>query len=92
MTPPARTITPDRRIRLERTFQATLEDVWQLWTTKEGIESWWGPEGFSVQVRTLDLRPGGLLQYAMTATAPSLSPWSCRSIDTPGDHQMANAS
>jgi len=42
--------------------------VWELWTTKEGIESWWGPEGFSVTVRDLDLRPGGELHYAMTAT------------------------
>jgi uncharacterized protein YndB with AHSA1/START domain len=42
--------------------------VWELWTTKDGIESWWGPEGFSVTVRELDLRPGGDLNYAMTAT------------------------
>lgn len=59
-----------RRITLERTFQASLEDVWDLWTTKEGIESWWGPDGFSVTVRTLDLRVGGELRYAMIASAP----------------------
>jgi len=59
-----------RKVTLERTFTATIEDVWELWTTKEGIESWWGPEGFTVQVRSLDLRPGGELAYAMTATAP----------------------
>jgi len=38
-------------------------------TTAEGIESWWGPDGFSVKVRTLDLRVGGQLHYAMIATA-----------------------
>ena len=59
-----------RRITLERTYKASLQDVWDLWTTKEGIESWWGPDGFSVKVRKLDLRPGGELHYAMTATAP----------------------
>jgi uncharacterized protein YndB with AHSA1/START domain len=41
-----------------------------LWTTKEGIQSWWGPGGFRVTVRKLDLRPGGELQYAMTAIDP----------------------
>lgn len=61
---------PRRRIVIERTFDASLEDVWALWTTKEGIESWWGPDGFSVTVRSIDLRPGGELRYAMTATAP----------------------
>lgn len=59
-----------RRVTLERTFNASIQDVWDLWTTKEGIESWWGPEGFAVDVAKLDLRPGGELTYAMTATAP----------------------
>ena len=59
-----------RKVTLERTFRAPIRRVWELWTTKAGIESWWGPEGFSVQVQKLDLRPGGELLYAMTATAP----------------------
>lgn len=58
------------RITLERTLRAPVGEIWALWTTKEGFESWWGPDGFSVTVRSLDLRPNGLLRYAMTATAP----------------------
>ena len=54
---------------IERTYAASLEDAWQLWTTKAGIESWWGPEGFEVTVTALDLKPGGELVYLMTATA-----------------------
>ena len=52
---------------LERTFEASIDEVWDLWTTKDGIESWWGPDGFAVKVHKLDLRPGGELLYAMTA-------------------------
>jgi uncharacterized protein YndB with AHSA1/START domain len=59
-----------RRVSIERTFNGTVEDVWELWTTKQGIESWWGPDGFSVKVRRLDVRLGGELLYAMTADAP----------------------
>jgi uncharacterized protein YndB with AHSA1/START domain len=59
-----------RRITIERSYTASIEDVWNLWTTREGIESWWGPDGFTVKVRKLDLRAGGELHYAMTATAP----------------------
>ena len=59
--------TSQRRITLERTWRATLEEVWALWTTKDGIEAWWGPEGFRGEVRSLDLRPGGRLRYAMIA-------------------------
>jgi uncharacterized protein YndB with AHSA1/START domain len=58
-----------RRITLERIYQAPIEDIWELWTTKEGIESWWGPDGFTVVVHKLDLRAGGELRYAMSATA-----------------------
>lgn len=57
-------------LRIERTFKAPVERLWALWTTKKGIESWWGPEGFSTKVRTLELRPGGEFEYAMTASAP----------------------
>jgi uncharacterized protein YndB with AHSA1/START domain len=61
-----------RRITMERTFEAPIEDVWELWTTKEGIESWWGPEGFTVTVHAIDLRVGGELRYQMRATAPEI--------------------
>ena len=60
---------PRNKITLERTYQASLGDVWELWTTAEGIESWWGPDGFAVKVEALDLRPGGTMRYAMTAVA-----------------------
>lgn len=63
---------PASRITLERTFRASLAEVWALWTTAEGIASWWGPEGFTVTVQHLDLRPGGALYYTMVATAPEM--------------------
>jgi uncharacterized protein YndB with AHSA1/START domain len=56
-----------RRIALTRVLRATPTEVWEMWTTVAGIESWWGPDGFRVEVRRLDLRPGGELRYAMIA-------------------------
>ncbi|HEY2327074.1 MAG TPA: SRPBCC domain-containing protein [Gaiellaceae bacterium] len=56
--------------RLERTYPATAERIWELWTTPAGIESWWSPDGFSVSVDVLELEPGGALVYTMTATGP----------------------
>jgi uncharacterized protein YndB with AHSA1/START domain len=57
---------------IERTYAASISEVWDLWTTKDGIQSWWGPEGFEVTVTSIDLRPGGHLLYQMTATAPQM--------------------
>jgi uncharacterized protein YndB with AHSA1/START domain len=59
------------KIVIERSYEASIEDVWELWTTPEGIESWWGPDGFSVKVHVLDLRAGGEMRYAMTAVEPA---------------------
>ena len=59
-----------KMIRIERTYPTSAEEVWRLWTTSDGIESWWAPDGFKCEVRTLDLRPGGELVYAFTATGP----------------------
>ena len=63
-------MTTPATITIQRTYDAAMDDVWEMWTTKEGIESWWGPEGFTVTVQTLQLRPGGRLVYTMTATGP----------------------
>jgi uncharacterized protein YndB with AHSA1/START domain len=70
MTPPATPMPARGRFSIERTYTASLNDAWALWTTSAGIESWWGPEGFDVSVISLDLRPGGALIYRMTATGP----------------------
>ena len=62
--------TPSNTIGIERTYPTSAEEVWRLLTTEKEIESWWAPDGFKVEVRKLELRPGGELLYAMTATAP----------------------
>lgn len=57
-------------IVLRRSLTVPPERVWELWTTAEGIGSWWAPDGFTTTVDELDLRPGGALDYTMTATGP----------------------
>ena len=49
-----------RKIILERTYRARVEDVWALWTTT---------------VLNIDLRPGGEWRYSMAATAPDTMAW-----------------
>lgn len=58
------------KIVVERTYRAAVEELWDLWTTKDGFESWWGPEGFRVEVHALEARVGGLLHYDMIADSP----------------------
>jgi uncharacterized protein YndB with AHSA1/START domain len=63
-------MTERPKLSLERTFDASPEEVWELWTTKDGAEAWMGPDGFTVSISEMDVRPGGEMVYAMTAVAP----------------------
>ena len=57
-------------IVVERTYRAAPQELWALWAEKDGFESWWGPQGFRVEVGELDARLGGVLAYDMIADAP----------------------
>lgn len=60
------------KLVIERTYRASARDIWDLWTTKEGFESWWGPQGFRVEVHELDARVGGALRYDMIAASAEM--------------------
>ena len=64
------TAAPQAIVVVERVYRAPVEDLWALWTTKAGFESWWGPEGFRVEVHALEARADGVLEYDMIADAP----------------------
>lgn len=55
---------------IERTYAAKPEELWELWTTKGGFESWWGPQEFRADVHTIEPRQGGALHYDMVANSP----------------------
>ncbi len=52
---------------ISREFDAPRDLVWRSWTEAERLRQWWGPKGFIVHTCKVDLRPGGLFHYGMTA-------------------------
>ncbi|HZZ68478.1 MAG TPA: SRPBCC domain-containing protein [Phenylobacterium sp.] len=70
---------------IERTYRAAVEELWALWATKDGFESWWGPEGFRVEVHRLEPREGGALEYDMIADAPEMVA-AMRQMGRPASH------
>jgi uncharacterized protein YndB with AHSA1/START domain len=72
---------------IERTYRARVEELWELWTTREGFESWWGPEGFRVEVYTLEPHVGGKLHYNMIAHAPEQLA-AMRQLNRPPSHEV----
>jgi uncharacterized protein YndB with AHSA1/START domain len=72
MIPDVSTLPQGETFTMTRRFRADLSELWALWTTARGIESWWGPPGFAVTVQGIDLRAGGMLHYTMTAQRPEM--------------------
>jgi uncharacterized protein YndB with AHSA1/START domain len=58
----------DPEFAFEHDFEALRDLVWKAWTEPDRLAKWWGPAGFEMCVRGLDLRPGGLFHYSIQAT------------------------
>lgn len=64
-------------VKIERVFDAPIQDVWQMWTDPELFRKWYGPKGMSVPVAEMDVRVGGTRKICMEMTSPerSMSMW-----------------
>jgi uncharacterized protein YndB with AHSA1/START domain len=62
------TTPSDREIVLTRTFDAPRNLVFEAWTRPELLKLWFGPQGSSLVVCDIDLKPGG--RYRLVLRGP----------------------
>lgn len=55
---------------IERSFDAPVDLVWQMWTVPEHFEAWYGPAGAVVSVAKMDVRVGGPRLVSMEVETP----------------------
>jgi uncharacterized protein YndB with AHSA1/START domain len=60
---------------IERTFDAPVDLVWQMWTQPQHFKRWYGPKGFTVPVADMDLRVGGKRLICMASPDGSMKMW-----------------
>jgi uncharacterized protein YndB with AHSA1/START domain len=59
-------ISGDRTLRIERTYRAPAEAVFDAWTSEEVIRRWWHTErGYETSEAEVDLRVGGAVRVVM---------------------------
>lgn len=58
----------NRELRISKMLNATVELVWEVWTKPEHIANWWGPNGFTNTIHTMDLSAGG--EWRLTMHGP----------------------
>ena len=60
----------DDAVVIERTFPVAAATVWSMWTDPHHFAAWYGPDGVTVRVAEMDVRPGGPRRVAMAMTTP----------------------
>ena len=55
----------NREIVITRVFDAPRELVFDAWTDPKHVPHWWGPNGFTITVHEMDVRPGGVWRFIM---------------------------
>ena len=57
----------EKQISISRIFEASVEEVWRLWTEPEYVRQWWGPDKFTCPLASIDFREGGTSLVCMKA-------------------------
>tara|TARA_R110002124_G_scaffold128542_6_gene289496 strand:- start:3310 stop:3813 length:504 start_codon:yes stop_codon:yes gene_type:complete len=57
----------DREIVISRVIDAPRDLVYSAWTDPEQIQTWFGPEGFAIETKEIDLAAGGVWRFDMVA-------------------------
>lgn len=74
---------PDTFI-ISRTFKAPRELVFAVWTDPAHIGKWFGPKGFSLMIKSADIRPGGRLHTRMSGNGMEFwAKWEVREVIAP---------
>ena len=57
-------------VRIERSFDAPVDLIWQMWTDPEHFAVWYGPDGATIPVAKMDVRVGGSRLVCMEVQTP----------------------
>src|SRR5256886_1881846 len=55
---------------IERSFNAPVDLIWQMWTDPEHFKAWYGPDGAAIPVAKMDVRVGGTRLVCMEMQSP----------------------
>ncbi|MEX6690693.1 SRPBCC domain-containing protein [Danxiaibacter flavus] len=55
----------NKKLVIERNFEATPEQVWMAWTQPEYLDQWWAPLPWRAETKSMDFKVGGRWLYCM---------------------------
>jgi uncharacterized protein YndB with AHSA1/START domain len=76
---------------LDAEFDASPDQIWNLWADPRKLERWWGPPAYPATFTSLDLRAGGRASYFMTGPDGKATPlgyWEILTAEPPRRLEM----
>jgi uncharacterized protein YndB with AHSA1/START domain len=61
---------PTGAVVIERSFDAPVRLIWQMWTVPDHFKAWYGPDGATISVAKMDVRAGGQRLLCMEMVTP----------------------
>lgn len=58
----------ERELCVSSLLNSPIEQVWKAWTDPAHIANWWGPDGFTNTIHTMNLEAGG--EWRLTMHGP----------------------
>jgi len=58
-------IKTEKEMIFSRIVNAPQELVFDVWTIREHVEKWWGPDGFTTTSKKFELKPEGVWLFTM---------------------------
>lgn len=65
----------DNVLRLEYDFLADQQQLWDAYSQKDAFCAWWGPKGWSTEVKKFEFRESGEIHYGMKCQDPAQTEW-----------------
>ncbi len=73
-------------------FDASIDQVWELWADPRKLERWWGPPTYPATFEKHELTPGGEAAYFMTGPDGDQPHgwWRIESVDAPASLEFTD--
>jgi uncharacterized protein YndB with AHSA1/START domain len=56
---------PNKKLLIEREFDAPQDRVWKAWTDSSILDQWWAPKPWKAKTKSMDFREDGTWLYSM---------------------------
>lgn len=65
----------NKKLIIERTFDAPKGKLWRAYADKAWFEAWWGPEGWQTTTKEFNFTIGGRVHYRMECVDKNQGEW-----------------